>query len=167
MIKLHEIPLYALSVEQLTSRYERFKENFWKNCSQLDQETFQKCVEHETFPQRCWTHNHIVGYIDILLDMQDIVFEIYLPHPQFKRYDWRRSRKIYMRNIMANGTHFRIESRMKNSDIQTQIFEMLDGIIKNHIHSKYYVDRNVFDMIHYHIDYKGIYENQRKSGEIL
>ena len=164
---LHEIPIYALSKKELSKRYERFKESFQKSCLTIDDESFRKCIDLETFPQRCWKHNHVVGYIDIHLDRQDIVFEIYLPHPKNKRYNWRRSRKIYMHNIMANSTHFYVDSKMCNNDIQTKITEMLDWIIKDHIPSKYYVDRNAFDSVHSCIDYKSILDSKRSNGETL
>ena len=161
MIKLHEIPIYALSEKELSKRYEHFKDSFWGNSPPIDAETFKRCIEHETHPQRGWNHNHVVGSIDVLLDKQDIVFEIYLPYPEVKRYDWRRSRKIYVRNIMANGTHFYIKSEMSNSDIQAQLSDMLNFIVKDHIPKHYYVDRRAFDAVSPYTDYKGIFDKQK------
>ena len=167
MIKLHEIPIYALSKKALSKRYDRFKERFRESCPTIDDESFRKCVDLETFPQRCWNHNHVVGYIDIFVDRQDFIFEIYLPYPETKRYDWRRSRKIHVRSIIANGTHFYVDLNMSNADIQTQITEMLAWVIKDHIPSKYYVDRDAFDTVHRHIDYKNIFNSKRNDGETL
>ncbi len=36
MIKLHEISIYALSEKELSKRYERFKDNFWKSSPTID-----------------------------------------------------------------------------------------------------------------------------------
>lgn len=158
MIKLIEIPVYALSRKTLLERYERFVNEFKRTYPQADDQTAEICIERMAFPQRAWEHNHIVGYIDVFFDKQDVVFEIYLPHPERKRYHWRGSRKTHISNISALDNHFFIKKEMTSADIQREISKKLDWIIQDYIPNKYYVNREGFDTINAYIDYKGIYE---------
>ena len=57
---------------------------------------------------------------------------------------------------MANGTHFYISDSMTTEDIRSKTTEMLDNIIKIHIPKRYFVDREAFDTINSHLDYRGI-----------
>jgi len=163
MIILHEIPIYALSEKVLSKRYTHFKDNFCKTHTATDEDAFQRCVAIEAFPQCSWKHNHIVGYIDIVFDKQDISFEIYLPRPKIKKYSWRSKQKICVCNISANGAHFYVNTKMRNVDIQTKMSKMLDWMISDHIPSRFYVDKDAFDTVHRYIDYKSILKSSLKS----
>ena len=167
MITLHEIPIYALSPKTLSSRYNRFQESFLKDGPPLDEYSYRRCLDHETFPQRCWKHNHVVGSIDILLNHHHIFFELYFPYPEIKRYNWRNNHKIYMGNISANCFRLFVDDNMSNNDMQIGILEMLDQVIQDHVPEKWYVDRQAFDTIHPHINYKSIIDNQQNNGEYL
>ncbi|MBR2869688.1 MAG: hypothetical protein IKB88_11590 [Clostridia bacterium] len=156
MVKLFEIPIYALSKGSLSKRYNRTVEKIKNKYPEADQESLSKTVEFLTYPQRLWEHNHVVGYIDIISEKQDIVFEIYLPYPKVERYHWNSKNRIFLYNVMANGTRFYVDKNISNSEIQTKIFEMLDWIIKDLIPKRYYVDRATFDAVNMHVDYLGI-----------
>ena len=165
MNKLFEIPIYALSEKTLFERYQNYSDICEKKNPHTDSDTCKRCIEIETFPQRLWQHNHVIGYIDISFDRQEVVFDVFLPYPEVKRYDWRSKRKIHVRNIGANGTHFYIDSRMKNSDIQMKITDMLNRVIADHIPKKYYIDRTAFDMLHEHTDYRSIFDSIEINGD--
>ena len=62
---------------------------------------------------------------------------------------WRASKKTFLYDIHTNGTHFRVDESMSSQDIQYEIADMLDSIIKEHVPKKYYyyVDRQAFDNI--------------------
>ena len=156
MIKLFEIPVYALSRKSLSKRYCKVVETIEKEYLETDRDSFSKAIEILTYPQRLWDHNHVVGYIDIISDNKDVVFEIYLPYPKVERYHWNGKKRICLYNIMANGTHFFIDKNMSNSEIQIKISEMLNWIIKDIIPNRYYVDRTAFDAVYEHVDYLGI-----------
>ena len=167
MTKLFEIPIYALSREVLSERYESYKRKFSKRFPNADVETTAFCIAHTVFPKNTWDHNHIVGYIDIIYENNDIVFEIYLPHPEIKRYNWIRSNKVCVRNVGALGTHFYVDSEMNNNDINKQIKEMLNWVIKDFVPKKYYVNREFFDILSGHVDYISIIKEIKNNGDIL
>ena len=163
MIKLHEIPVYALSKKELSRRFRYHKEKLKSILPNDNEEEFRWIIEGETFPQCVWVHNHVVGYIDILFSGQDVVFEVYLPYPEINRYSWLGRRKVVLRNVMTNGTHFYVDSKMDNADIQDRMVDMLDWIIKEHIPSRFYVDRNTFDTIRNSIDYLEIMNKMNEA----
>jgi hypothetical protein len=155
-MKLYEIPIYAFTEKELRDRLEKYKESLHKDEFISNKDILDKAIELETFPYRFWSHNHIVGYVDVFLENQDVVFEVYLPCPMIKRYRWLRKSKVLLRNILANGTHFCIKSTMTNSDIANAILEMLNWIIKEHVPKRFYVDRRSFDSIYNYVDYNEI-----------
>lgn len=154
MHKFIEIPIYALDKNTLRVRYEKYVETL--RCDifpDIEEETFQRCLEIETYPKRIWEYNHIVGYIVIGYEFDDILFKVYLPTPQKQRYMWRTSIKTFLYDIHSNGTHFRVNESMSSQDIQCEIADMLNSIIKEQVPKKYYVDRQAFDNINSKIDY--------------
>ena len=66
---------------------------------------------------------------------------------------WRTSKKTFLYDIHTNGTHFRVDESMNSQDIQYEIADMLDSIIKEQVPKKYCVDRQAFDNINSKIDY--------------
>ena len=171
MIKLFEIPIYAISRNKLNKKYQTFRNNFKSKYPYLSSKTFERCIELETYPQRCWEYNHLIGYILIYYEFNDIYFNVYLPY-KIRRYYWRSYRKIYVRDIMANSTHFRIDDITKNKEKQKDLIEMLDVVIKDHIPKEFYVDRETFDNTYSFINYSEIILNskslsQSNKGKIL
>ena len=81
------------------------------------------------------------------------MFKVYLPTQQKQRYMWRTSKKTFLYDIHSNGTHFRVNESMSSQDIQCEIADMLNSIIKEQVPKKYYVDRQAFDNINSKIDY--------------
>lgn len=154
MQKFFDIPIYAIDKETLLTRYKRFVDDFRKNVfSNISEETFKRCVEIETYPKRLWEYNHIVGYITIGYEFGDICFKVHLPRPEIKRYYWKSRKKIFLYDIHTNGTHFRINKKMNNQDVQEEIHNMFNSIVKIHVPKRFYVDREAFDNLNSNIDY--------------
>ena len=164
MRKLFEIPIYAINRKTLREKYSKYVckiEAIYKHC---DAATKQYYIDAETYPQRTWDYNHIVGYIRILTKQQDVIFEIYLPY-QKERYSWKSKSKYFLYNIQANGTHFYVGEKRTNSDIQEQVTEMLNSIIKYRIPNRYFVDTEAFETLNGMIDYQRIIREDRENGE--
>ena len=131
--------------------------------SHLDEESFSRVRDAETFPMRSWEYNHIVGYIQILMSNTDIVFEIFLPIPIPMRYDWRTKQKNRVQNICANGTHFYLGKLKNNDEIRESIEEMVNHVIEDHVPDRFYVDTEVFDTVYSHLDYIAIKQIREKT----
>lgn len=153
--KLFEIPVYSISPELF--------EKCWKN--KLDQQAatiedtadkkvFQEQLKREYYPLYVWEYNEIIGYIQIFLEHNDIVFEVYSSDKD--RIQLFSSRKPRIRPIFINGCHFRVEDSFTNSDIANKIIEWLNFVEKEHIHKGRFLAREAFDALVNHVDYKAI-----------
>ena len=155
MSKLFEIPIYAVDRNTLHTKYSNAADKIKEDCKECAAETIQRCIDHETYPHRMWDYNHIVGYIQILTKRQDVIFEVYLPCEK-KRYYWKSKSKVFLYNIHANGTHFFVDKKRNNSEIQGQVAAMLNDVIKCHIPKQYFVDTEAFLTLNRMIDYHSL-----------
>ena len=65
MKKLFDIPIYALSPDELSHRVKQKIDKLKEYAAGTDPQTMDLIIDNETFPKRCWEYNHIVGYIRI------------------------------------------------------------------------------------------------------
>lgn len=158
MKKLFELPIYALSESALKKRSREYSLRFRENLSRYDssEENIDYCIDRQTFPQRIWDFNHIIGFIVISATSQDVLFDVFLPYPEKKRYRWLAYKKVFLHNIMANGTHFYVDTKYENDYIYKRTLDMLDFVIECHIPPRYYVDRTTFDNTSAYTDFKSI-----------
>lgn len=157
MYTLFEIPIYAMDKKSLYMKYINHVENFRRRLHQeVSEETFQRCVDIETYPQRSWAYNHVVGVITIIYWHGEICFKVYLPWNNKERYVWTSRKKTFLYDISVNGMHFCVKNTMNNQEIQQELENMLCVVIKEHVPKKYYVDRRAFDNIKSNIDYRKI-----------
>ena len=154
MMKLFEIPVYAMEKKELNLKYHQCAQKMRAELADRPEETIQRCIEIQMYPQRLWDYNHIVGYIVISVTPQDVVFHIYLPTPHKERYVWSSGRKTFLCDISANGTHFYVSDKTENRDIQKRTAEMLNGVINDHIPKRYFVDKEAFENLNGMIDYR-------------
>lgn len=167
MVKLFEIPVYAMSRKNLSKRYCVFRKRLQDKQIPCSEEHMNGLVELMTYPYRLWDYNHIIGYIQISIDRRDVLFDIFLPMPNKERYRWRSERKIFLYNILANGTHFYVSDQMRNEDIQVRTAEMLREVIETHIPKRYCVDTEAFDHLNNKLDYISVIEEaQKRQREI-
>lgn len=156
MNKLFDIPIYALSPDELSHRVKKKIDKLKEHAAGTDQQMMDLIIDTETFPKRCWDYNHIVGYIRISATRQDIVFDLFLPRPAVERYVWSSPRKAFLYDVNANGTHFYTGNMKTNEEIREAADEMLTGMIKDFLPKRYYVDRAGFDNLNRYLDYLGI-----------
>ena len=161
MVKLFEIPIYGLSRKTLGARYKKYCDNFYRKYPDASVESSEICIELEKGSQRCWDYNHIVGYILIYFELNDICFNVYLPK-QCDRYRWGSCQKTFIRNIFANSTHFRINDLSNNEAIQKEIADMLDSTISAHVPNRFFVDRETFDNTYKFINYSEMILSETK-----
>ena len=156
MKKLFDIPIYALSPDELGRRVRYKISTVEEKFARSDEETKARVIDRETFPMRCWEYNHIVGYIRVSATRQDIVFDLFVPKPEVERYIWHSPRKAFLYDVNANGTHFYIGNMKTNEEIREATDDMLTWTIKDFLPKRYYVDRSGFDTLNHHLDYLGI-----------
>ena len=153
MKKLFDIPIYALSPDELNRRVKQKIDNLKEHLAGTDQQSMDLIIDTETFPKRCWDYNHIVGYIRVSATRQDIEFDLFLPRPAVERYIWSSPRKAFLYDVHANGTHFYTGDMKTNEEIREAADEMLTWMIKDFLPKRYHVDRSGFDNLNRHLDY--------------
>ena len=110
--KLFEIPIYAIRRSTLEKRVEKarasFETEYLNTHSSTDSNHCRECLHYLLYPQCLWDYNHIIGYIAIETDGQDVLLEEYLPYKTVGRYHWNASKKHFVVNQMSPGMHFPI-----------------------------------------------------------
>ena len=165
MKKVFEIPVYALTKEQLRDKFAKFTDSWKMENPQTPPEIAQRYIKIESYPQRLWEYNHIVGYITISVEGHDILFDVYLPTPHMDRYMWKSKQKHFLYNLLASGTHFYISDKSSNAQIQKATQRMLEGIIKDHIPNRFFVDCEAFDRVNGMVDYRSILQEETPNGQ--
>ena len=163
MKKLFEIPIYAFSPLAFSARVKKYKESFIAEYQEkhvrVSDSRMRQLLYLVCHPFQLWDYNHIVGFIVILSDGVDVFFDLYLQaHSYYKktRYHWRSTQKWLLENQSVTGYHFRLNERDTSEMIRAKIRSWLDGMIKELVPSKYYVDREAFDRIDPMINYSSL-----------
>ena len=164
-IKLFEIPVYAMTKNALLENYGNKKNKLKAEHPFIDEEMFDSVLRIETYPQRLWEYNHVIGYIAISYSKSDVMFDIYLPVKRSRRYCWTSRRKIWLRNAMANGLHFRISDEMDSETIAKRVAEMVNLIITDYIPEEYYVDAEAFHSLNTRVDYAAIMKGENHGQD--
>lgn len=164
-IKLFDIPVYGLNKQVLKKRIDTITERIKEDCRTRNapEDTQLALIELQTYPMRNWEYNHIVGFIQISIDKQDILFSIYLPYEyegHTPKYLWWAHKKHFVRESGISGLHFWLGNMKTNEEICKRTVEMLHGIISEHIPKRYFVDTQAFDAINNHIDYISLLQKQ-------
>lgn len=156
MKKLFDIPIYALSPDELSRKVKQKVDKLKECAAGTDLQTMDLIIDAETFPKRCWDYNHIVGYIRISASQQNIVFDLFLPIPAAERYIWNSPRKTFLYDVNTNGTHFYTGNMKTNEEIRKAVGEMLAWMVKDFLPKRYLVDKSGFDNLNRYLDYQGI-----------
>ena len=172
-MKLFEIPIYAYSPEKFKEITDRYIENqnreYLENHVKVDKQHMDACAYLACFPYRVWDYNHIVGYISISIEKFDIIFDLYLQavwEGHKSRYIWRSKQKWFLVNQQITGYHFRIKQTDTNEEISIKIKEMLDGLVKDFLPEKYYIDRESFDTVNSMVDYSKLFDKvEAENGQ--
>lgn len=154
-MKLFEIPVYAFSPKQLTIHVEKKTQAIINECisKKCPDNIIQQAIDLETYPQRSWSYNHIVGYIRISFEHGDIIFQAFVSEKNETYYQWTTSKKWFLKDSLATGYHFRITVDMTTAKIRERILEYLYEISRRYTAKGLYVDREAFDTIDLLIDY--------------
>lgn len=158
MKKLFEIPVYAVSRKELSRKVKLLRLKIRNEHERCSREHMIAVEELATYSYRLWDYNHIVGYIRISTEGRDIFFDVFLPESKCERYRWKSKRKRFLYNTSANGTHFYVNDRMTNEDIQVSTAEMFQSVIKNLIPKRYFTDTEAFNNLNGQLNYIEIME---------
>ena len=155
--KLFEIPIYALDRNTLKRRVQKAEKSYEKEYMEThrnpDINHYRECLRLLLYPQRLWDYNHIIGYITIKSDGQDILLEEYLPYATVERYHWHGQKKHFVVNQMSPGMHFYI-GKKSSQEIKESILLFLNDYDVRLKKRGYILDREAFDNVVPYIDFK-------------
>ena len=149
-MKLFEIPVYALSRNELKKRVEKYESKFYDN-------NIRKMIMNNViYPKSVWDYNHIVGFIVICYQNQDIFLKWYTDL-RAKKYHWNSNRKNFFQNYFIHGYRYNTEKYSKIEIIK----KLREGIDEIAAERGYYVDLEAFDnMINYQVV---VFKNNKNS----
>ena len=163
-MKLFEIPVYALSKEALVHRVEKVRQKVRidgaDSCA--SEESIKRAIDLETFPQRLWEYNHIIGFIVISKKGDDIILDWYSPEPIFQRYYWRSTKKHFLQNAQLSGYHFYLGNLKTGEQLRKLLKKLITDFEKKlQLNNRYYyADLESFNNIDRFFDYERVLSNK-------
>ena len=112
-----------------------------------------------TYPMRIWDYNHIIGFMNINIDGQDVMLDVYLPETQLERYHWDSKVKHFVVNQMSPNNHVYIGNK-SSDEIRKEITGYLDSFCERMSKRGYFVDTDAFHRLNKYVDYRAIYEEE-------
>lgn len=71
------IPVYSITENSFNQKWNIFYEKSYNNTMFKDKEKYISTLEYVYFPTNSWKYNKIIGFIEIIVSKEDIIFEIY------------------------------------------------------------------------------------------
>ena len=162
-MKIYEIPVYAMNPDVFKVKVEEAKEKERNKYIQTHDGCTDKDIRDYLYlvfqPFQLYDYNHIVGYIVISIEGDDVDFKVYLQtegRMKKSRYVWYTSKKWFLDYHIYANPHFRVPANMDNDTIRGEIHKYLDEIIESICTKDYYVDRSAFDNIDSTVDYRNL-----------
>lgn len=157
MRKLFEIPIYALSRKELDKRIKKDRTAFITKNNHIPEDIAVDVFDNKfTLYKRNWDYNHIVGYIQIFKQGNNLKLELYLIVEPQSKYYWKSNRKKFLRKQFTNGCNIYLGQYENNIQVSKKLDCLLNDLKKNYIPSRYYIDTETYDNTKEYIDYKGI-----------
>lgn len=169
MNRIIEIPIYALDEKTLFKRYTVAEEKCRKeliDTIDATEEQIRRCLEIEYYPQRLWQYNHIVGYILIAIDSDDLLMNVYkIEQAEKTHYFFSSHVKQFLVDVSPGGYHINLYKATSNEEIRQIVAKWIQSACNdtNLIPKRWFVDRDKFDLVNPHLDYLGIYETIKKQ----
>lgn len=158
-MKLLELPIYALSKEELQKRVEKKKQsiiNKFPNADEEIKEEVSGLIDKHLFPSRVWDYNHIIGYLVLCLKGSDFQFNLYLPpnvvDGKTFRYYWNSKKRIFVVNAGNPCYHFCV-FHMDGDELRKSICDYMIDIEKEFKKQKWYIDIEMFYNVISYIDF--------------
>lgn len=155
-MKLFEIPVYALTKDELAKRVEKRRSRLINEASLSQDDLQNEAIVRglSVFPKNQWAFNHIVGFIEISYEKKD-VFLYWYTSVDSKKYHWESNLKRFFQSTRPFGYHFYTGNIKSGDELQKRINGLLNEFIRDlkTNHSGYYVDLETFHNLDKLIDY--------------
>lgn len=156
-VLIQKIPIYAMSEKTFCEKWKNYKIRCIDDFQQggHSKEEAEKGFNKIYYPQTVWKYNQIIGYIEILVSKQDVIFEKYFCLKKEKYY-FKTTKKCFIEQNYQTGNHF-YAANISNQQIIDKIRKWLETEISNN-KIRYY-DLSEFNNIVEYLDIKSIMKN--------
>lgn len=154
-MKLFEIPVYAVSREELDKRVRKAYEKHKNGHSHfgLSERELKRTFDLTAFPSRLWEYNHIVGFIVVSKKRADVILEYYAPLPGIQKYYWNSRIKHFVQNAQINGYHFYTGDINSGAELRENLKVLLRSYLHELKNRGYWADLEAFNNIDSLLDY--------------
>lgn len=156
-ILIQTIPIYSMSEDTHYNKWKHYKNKCVTEFQQNGhtKEESEKGFNEIYYPQTVWKYNQVIGYIEILVSKQDVIFEKYFCNKKEKFY-FKTTKKYFIEHNYQTGNHF-YAADISNKQIVDKIREWLK--IEINKNKKRYYDLSEFNNIIDYLDIKSIMKN--------
>ncbi len=152
-------PVYSITENSFNQKWNIFYEKSYNNTMFKDKEKYISTLEYVYFPTNSWKYNKIIGFIEIIVSKEDIIFEIY--RSPKKIFPYNSKSKHFVGFFPSLGNHFSALGK-NNQDLKDEIQQFLKSIeehdflgIKN-----IYVDYTCFENFIKYFDLRNFIDNE-------
>lgn len=157
-MKLFEIPVYALSKNELEIRVKKREKEFHYYPYKHIDESMSDIAVSDTYPKKLYDYNHVVGMIVIYIDKYEVEAKLF--KARYEKYYWKSGRKKFLEDMHINGAH----SRYNINEIKDCI-KTVYRIAASCVGKSMFIDDECFTNLVDLIDWTGVVEMMKMSGE--
>lgn len=159
-----EIPIYSMSEKEFSRRWDKKKKflaEYFMEYGENSEERTNEIIHTCYYPQYVWKYNQIVGFVEIAVAPRDISFNI--QRTLDKKMVAVSKTKHFIQNLHSISKHFAI-GKKSNEEIVREIDSWLESIAQE-LPKTMCLFLETYDVVKYHIDFKGIRSDIIKSVE--
>lgn len=140
---IFDIPIYSMTKNDFSKKWDRYKERKKQNYININQalDDYEIWLDKFCFPQSVWQYNQIIGHIQIILNKDDIIFELWLTKD--KNFHYNGKKKHFIENMPTIGLHF-YAGNMNDNEIKQEINKYLDMIKNDFLNKNYFLDDTIY-----------------------
>ena len=154
-ILLFEIPIYSMTKLNFDSKWKKFKQKMIDDYLNINNDLgdYKTQLNKIYLPFSIWRYNQIIGYIQISIENEDIVFDLYLTND--KNIHYNSKTKHFIKYLQTTGLHFYTGNKTDN-EIKDEIDNYLLMIKNDFLKKNNYIDITAYNNIVKSINIKKI-----------
>ena len=162
-ILLCDIPIYPISKEGYDKKVNSKREEYYNYFTerQNEDEFSKEQSKRLMLPFVNWKYNEMIGYIELSINKNDVVFNLYMA--DIERYKYFGYKKHYMNFIPTCGLHFYAGNK-NDKEIKDEIKEYVNMIKNDVIYRKNsYLDETILINIIEYVDIRKFIDNHYQN----
>lgn len=162
-VLLCDIPIYPISKENYNKKVDSKREGLYnyfierQNEDKFSREQSKRLM----LPFVNWKYNEMIGYIEVSINKNDVVFNLYLS--DIERYKYFSCKKHYINFVPTCGLHF-YSGNKNDKEIKDEI-KMYVEMIKNDVicRKSTYLDTTILKNIFEYVDIRKFIDDHNQN----